>query len=385
MLTSLCIRGYKSLMQSADIPTGALNVLVGANASGKSTFLQSLLLLRQSVSKDGVLPALKLSGPLVEAGTAQDILNPESDYRIVFEVGVSGKKSVYEFVHDREQEAGAKSRYMHATSRFMAPPQISNRGPRFAYLNAERIGPRVTYPLPPEEFHPAGLVGMNGEYTAALLARCKGGITVRGWPAVQEAIFNAANGLDSRDLRAVLVESDGRVDLVANEVLEWIIPGARFDADEDDGTDQASLRFFRTWGSTKTSMRATHVGFGLAYTLPILAACLTSEEDALILVENPEAHLQPFSQSRVGVFLGCIAAAGRQLFVETHSDHVINGIRLAVKQRLVSADRVKINHFEKSTEKDRSVITQIDIRDSGRLSKWPPGFFDQIEKDLSRL
>jgi predicted ATPase len=112
---------------------------------------------------------------------------------------------------------------------------------------------------------------------------------------------------------------------------------------------------------------------------------LALEGDGLLLVENPEAHLHPFGQSRIGAFLASLAATGRQVFVETHSDHVINGIRLAIKYGVTPNESALFNYFHSLNGASRSAITQIAADDSGSLEDWPEGFFDQIERDLSRL
>jgi predicted ATPase len=386
MISSLLVNGYKSLLLESPLAAGNLNVLVGANASGKSSLLQMLLLLRQSADSNGKLSTLRLSGPLYEAGTALDVLNPAADHVITVELTANDLPTQLVFRHDRNTDSTGKKRTVTLDLPKGLPPNLVASGAGFAYLNAERIGPRVYYPLPPDGVHLAGLVGKQGEFTAAVLARSKDGDSIPGWNSDMAQIFAAGpEKLDAIKVRTELSESAGRLDLVANEILAWIIPGARFDVLENESADSAYLRFYRDLGATKTSIRATHIGFGLSYTLPIVAAALSLNADGLLLVENPEAHLHPFSQSRIGAFLACVAASGRQVFIETHSDHVINGVRLAVKENLISHNAVVINHFNRPKESSKSEVTQIHPKQNGRLDSWPMGFFDQIENDLSRL
>lgn len=386
MINSVRIDGYKCLKQDAPIETGQLNVLVGANASGKSTFLQALLLLRQSADKDGVVSALHLSGPLYEAGTAQDALHPAANHQIHIDILNDGDETKFVFVHNRDDETQSPKRLLAAVESRKAPPLLHDRGNGFAYLNAERVGPRVTYGLPPDDAHLGGIVGKHGEFTAAVLARSGNGIYVDEWgDQLIKLLSDGPNSLDGVELTQQIRDTEGRLDLLSNLMLSWIIPGAVFEASEVDSSDAALLRFIRDPNATKTSIRATHVGFGLAYTLPIIAACFALRADGLLIVENPEAHLHPFSQSRIGAFLAMMASTGRQIFVETHSDHVINGIRLAIRNNMLVADQAFINSFQRSQEVDRSEIIQIRPRQNGRLDKWPRGFLDQIESDLSNL
>lgn len=383
MIERILIDGYKCL-KDVDFKTNNLNVLVGPNASGKSSVLQSLLLLRQSADKNGRVDGLHLSGPLYEAGTAQDVLHPAAEHQIKFELQENGINTEFFFILNRDE---LQARFLKAETEKQLPRELYDRGNGFAYLNAERIGPRVSNPLPSDELHLGGLVGMQGEFTAAILDRASSnGAIIDGWDeAFKNSLANAPEKLDSRELLQDLTDTQGRLDLVCNKMLGWILPGSEFKATEHHQTDSATLRFIRDPLKTKTPVRATHIGFGLTYTLPIITAALALRRGGLLLVENPEAHLHPFSQSRIGVFLAMMAATGRQIFLETHSDHVINGIRLAVKHGFIPANQVYINFFKPPIDDDVATVIQIRTRENGRLDRWPEGFFDQIENDLSKL
>lgn len=383
MIERILIDGYKCL-KDVDIETRLLNVLVGPNASGKSSVLQAMLLLRQSADKDGLVNGLHLSGLLYEAGTANDILHPSAEHQIKLGLTQNGVQTDFLFVDDRESQS--PTRLLRADTTMQLPPELYDRADGFAYLNAERIGPRVSYSLPPDELHLGGLVGKQGEYTAAILDRASNNDTsIDDFDEMfANDLANAPEKLDGRDLRRDLIDTEGRLDLVCNLMLDWILPGSKFDAKEHDQIDSATLRYIRN-PKTKTSVRATHIGFGLTYTLPIITAALALRNNGLLLVENPEAHLHPFSQSRIGVFLAVMAATGRQIFLETHSDHVINGIRLAVRHGFIPPKQVHINFFKTPIDGDTATFIPIRTQANGRLDRWPEGFFDQIEDDLSKL
>lgn len=385
MIERILIDGYKCL-KDVSIETGLLNVLVGPNASGKSSVLQVMLLLRQSADKGGSVESLHLSGLLYEAGTALDILHPAAGHQIKLQLLQNGINTDFLFFHDdSDRESQTPTRLLRAEMKRNLPLELYDRDDGFAYLNAERIGPRVSYSLPPDELHLGGLVGKHGEYTAAILDRASNDTIIDGWDEMfANDLANALEKLDGCNLLRDLIDTEGRLDLVCNLMLAWILPGSTFVAKEHDQTDSATLRFIRN-PKTKTSVRATHIGFGLTYTLPIITAALALRRDGLLLVENPEAHLHPFSQSRIGVFLAMMAATGRQIFLETHSDHVINGIRLAVRYSFIPPEQVYINFFKPPIDGDSATVIPIRTQENGRLDRWPEGFFDQIEDDLSKL
>ena len=80
-----------------------------------------------------------------------------------------------------------------------------------------------------------------------------------------------------------------------------------------------------------------------------------------------------------------MAYAGVQIIIETHSDHIINGIRIAIKNKEISNNDVIFNSFSKGEELGENFVEEISIDENGKLNKWPEGFFDQYEKDMMEL
>jgi len=159
-------------------------------------------------------------------------------------------------------------------------------------------------------------------------------------------------------------------------------PGCVLDVRQVPGTGVVTLRI-RTSDDTDFH-RPVHTGFGLTQVLPMVVAALSAEYDALLLFENPEVHLHPAGQARMGVFLAEVAAAGVQVLVESHSDHVLNGIRRAVKAGILEPNDAAL-HFFSPRSADASQVQTPAMDADGRLDFWPDGFFDQFDKDLSAL
>ena len=119
--------------------------------------------------------------------------------------------------------------------------------------------------------------------------------------------------------------------------------------------------------------------------LPIVVAALSAAEDGLLLIENPEVYLHPAGQAHMGEFLADVAAAGVQVILETHSDHVLNGIRRAVKRSALSAADVALHFFRPRSDDDDDAtqVHRVMLDHDGNFDDWPDGFFDQFDKDMS--
>jgi len=129
-----------------------------------------------------------------------------------------------------------------------------------------------------------------------------------------------------------------------------------------------------------------NVGFGLTFVLPVLTSILRASEGDLIIIENPEAHLHPGGQAVLGQLCSIAADNGVQLFVETHSDHFLNGVRVAVKERMIDYQDVKLFYLERHPGNiHESLVVSPEIDESGRISCWPKGFFDEADIQLEKL
>jgi predicted ATPase len=136
--------------------------------------------------------------------------------------------------------------------------------------------------------------------------------------------------------------------------------------------------------------RAENVGFGITYTLPLIVAMLAAKPGALLLFENPEAHLHPQSQSKLAELMCRCAQNGVQILVETHSDHILNGILVACKRfeqdgQGIDRNLVRIHSFDRDDTTHSTRATEIQVLPGGRIDRQPDGFFDQIEKDMRTI
>lgn len=347
-----------------------LTLLSGQNGSGKSTTLQAIALLQQSMDANGFsnLHGLLLNGELVELGTGSDVLHDEhDDITISFTVNTeaSGNYYIYETRYSSTSDVlPMKTCYIKGDP----IPGLYKTG--FQYLRADRISPAVSYPKSHHTVSQRKFLGTRGEYTAHFLS-----------------LFRDEQVTESRRRHPTASTTHGLLSQV-NAWLQEVSPGARVSTEEVPRTDLMRLEY--TYGSTSgirgsNPYRATNVGFGLTYVLPIIVACLASPKGSLIMLENPEAHLHPQGQIAIGGLIARAAATGAQVLLETHSDHVLNGIRIAVKEGIIPNTHVGLNFFRRTDASSQPLHAQPEVSPTGRLSEWPDGFFDQWDKALDRI
>jgi predicted ATPase len=171
------------------------------------------------------------------------------------------------------------------------------------------------------------------------------------------------------------------------QVEAWlgeISPGTLISLSPSQNTDTISLQF--SFG-TSNKYRATNVGFGITYVLPILIAILSSNAGSLLLIENPEAHLHPKGQAEMGGLLARAASCGIQVIIETHSDHVLNGIRVAAHDGKIESQDIQLHFFQRKVHDGttQNEVSSLLIDRDGRIDHWPDGFFDEWDKSLEAL
>jgi hypothetical protein len=128
----------------------------------------------------------------------------------------------------------------------------------------------------------------------------------------------------------------------------------------------------------------TNVGVGVSQLLPVVVLCLAVPVGSTLLIEQPELHLHPSVQLRLAEFLAACALTGRQVVVETHSEHLVNGIRLLASRGWVQPERdVALSFIEKDEYGTR--VTEIPITQDGTITRWPRHFFDEAEQTLSSI
>lgn len=366
-----------------------LTLLTGFNSAGKSTALQSILFLAQGIRQGYDSEYLSPNGPLVQLGHPGEVLSSHAssqadERRIQISVSTAEENSSWSFVLVDSDTLSESRRDMFRVERAThyikgndKPLQakgcmrganadlseLINTLSNVVFLNSERGEVSDVYPSPDNANIIHADVGREGQYAP--------------WWYEPKKDEKIDSGRCHPDEHATIMHRQ------MDAYLNALFPSAQVTANKVENTSLIRLSF-RT-GTNSEWRRPANVGYGLTCAFPILVATLLAKPGQVLIIESPEAHLHPRAQSRMGEILARIASAGVQILVESHSDHVLNGIRLAVKKRIISHSDVAIHFFGGADSEGNHGVISPSIDSQGTIDEWPDGFFDQGESDLAVL
>lgn len=361
MIKNIYFENFKCFNKS-DIPVKNVTVLAGQNGCGKSTVIQSLLLLKQSFDKFQNLDKLIISGELINLGNSSDIINEyteESNIMIAITTCIEETLAI-----NIPYEA---SKNLIAVETSLAPEievkEMNIFKDSFEYIAADRIIPQNIY----SSINYSRNLGIHGEKVFSYLS-------IYGNEAVNEEIR-------IKDIPAGLIYQ-------TNYWISCLFHGFSFQIQDLLKADSISLRYQEKGeGTSSNEYRPINVGFGITYILPVIVALLKAKPGDMVIVENPECHLHPKAQRQIGELISMVANTGVQVIVETHSDHILNGIRIAVKEKKIPANDTQILFFDREyvSKRFNTNIYAPNILEDGRLDYWPEGFFDEWDNALTEL
>ena len=125
--------------------------------------------------------------------------------------------------------------------------------------------------------------------------------------------------------------------------------------------------------------------------MPVVVALLSAKPNDILLIENPESHLHPSGQAGISKLISLAAESGIQLIIETHSDHIINGVLVSTNlnykgvEKGIQSKNIKIYFIDRDEEEHIAKVFPVKVLEDGRINSAPPKFFDQFSKDMKTI
>ncbi|KAA6336990.1 hypothetical protein EZS27_014898 [termite gut metagenome] len=360
MITNLLLQNFKCFQQETSFELSKINLLTGVNGRGKSSLLQSLLLLSQSAWENANLKRLIINGEHIELGNYDDIKNSETPKveKMVFRFTIDSNNIVrLEYTENFKDNFSAKCHKIELPTG--TKKDFIRLLKKIHFVSADRLGPLkyVDKLSLPEFIH----VGTRGEYTVNILANS---IYLSN---VNEKMYRG------NDASSILQQTI--------KWLAYILDGAKIDI---KGLDKESSVLYMLLNNRNSSYsyKPINVGFGYSYVLPLIVTGLIAKSGDTVIIENPEAHLHPKAQSRITEFFAKVASCGVQVFIESHSEHILNGLRVcALNPEIeITTKDIAIHYFNGSFDPKK-----LDLDEKAKIKDWPIGFFDQQEEDLAEI
>jgi predicted ATPase len=377
MINNIQIQNFKCFQTVVNFEFSKLNLLTGINGRGKSSLLQAILLLSQSAWNNPSLKHLVINGELLQLGNFDDIKNSETlkgeniQFRLKMETPFISEILIqFEGNPDKPLIADlVRASIVSNGKKFEIEPRKKKTDDliqtftsiikRVHFVSADRLGPvkYVDKVNMPEFLN----VGSRGEHTINILAD----------------FLNVNSVLDElcigNDANHILQQTQ--------EWLSYILEGGKI---KIEGQDKSSsvLTMLLNNRNNSYNYKPANVGFGYSYVLPLIVSGLIAKPGEIIIIENPEAHLHPRAQSRLSEFFTKVASCGIQVFIESHSEHILNGLRIGALNPGININNndLTIHYFNESFISEKLIINE-----KGKIENWPYGFFDQQEIDLSTI
>ena len=348
MIENLYISNLKSIKELS-VDCSNINLFIGTNSSGKSTILQAILLLAQNINHldSG------LNGRLVRLGNFDEAKCKYSRDSVI-KIKVTAPSLMRSFIFKRFNDDEGRiiePEFEGKDYNFMS---LEDRN--FQYVSCNRIGPQNIYMKNMDVYE---TMGIDSEYAISYLS---------------------AHGSDPIDSKLCKSTDDFTLLGQVNWWLDYIVD-ATISLEEIPRADAITVSYSF---HELHNIRPTNIGSGISYLISILITCLSMPADGVVIIENPEIHLHPRAQSRICEFLYFVADADRQLFIESHSDHIFNGFRVGITTKAMCRDKINIQ-FAALNQENFSSIVKVEIDDWGNVVNQKEDLFDQFDIDLNKM
>ena len=403
-ITKIAVKGFKSIAEECEIDIYPLTILAGANSSGKSSIMQPLLMLKQTLEAPYDPGALLIDGPNVQFTEISQFLSTLSNkkgkdrfqvriethksnvfntVRTTFRKGKNGIEIV-EMTKENSGPDQTSSISIESVTLYpeMLPEEIKSLGNQdpafknfdivkrsrcFLYLGSQYSSSlyEVTYGFGAYIFNTIHLPGLRGNPERTYKFTSTGprypgtfenyaASVIHEWQETKdERLKTVINALQT--LRLTGIVGTKRVGDVGIEVQV-----GRSQYKNTDETDMVNI---------------ADVGFGVSQVLPVVVALTAAEQGRLVYLEQPELHLHPRAQVALAQVIADAAKRGVRVVAETHSSLLLLAVQTLVAEGKLSPELVKLHWFSRNKD-GVTEVNSVDLDEAGTYGDWPVDFDD---------
>lgn len=398
-ITKIVVKGFKSIVDECEIDIRPLTILAGANSSGKSSIMQPLLMLKQTLEVPFDPGPLMIDGPNVKFTVAEQFLSTSIEGKKTdrFYIGVKcTKPDLYLQVTTTFVKKSKKIELSEMTVDQSPPHEHFTLYPKMTTKEIKMIAPSPSLSEDADSVRRSAcflrLVSKGGYYVFNAVDYLADDIFntihlpgIRGNP-------NRFNKLSSQSpwypgtfdsyAASVIHEwqetSDERVKTITN-TLQFLELTDKISTEKigDIGIEVQVGRIPHARTDETNMVNIADVGIGVSQVLPVVVALVAAEPGQLVYIEQPELHLHPRAQVALAQVLADAAKRGVRVVAETHSSLLLLGIQTLVAEGKLSQDLVKLHWFSRN-EDGVTKVDSVDLDEAGTYGEWPVDF-DQVD------
>ena len=416
-ITKIAVSGFKSLAEDCAIDIRPLTILAGANSSGKSSIMQPLLMLKQTLEAPYDPGPLLIEGPNVQFTLANQFLSKlisnkrtdrfqiridhreiDSSYLSTTTTFKKGQRGIQLVEMIRESKSVdlllklPKHMTLYPEMPLKQIESLPSRSGIFERLDVVRCwrcflrfesqdghtSQNLTYNLESHIFNTVHLPGLRGNPERTYKPASTGprypgtfenyaASVIHKWQeTADERLETLADALHTVGLTGQV--GTKKIDDTRIELQVGRLPLPPASGGEGGGTDMVSI---------------ADVGFGVSQVLPVLVALIVAEPGRLVYLEQPELHLHPRAQVALAQVLADAAKRGVRVVAETHSSLLLLAVQTLVAEGKLSPELVRLHWFTRG-ENGATKIDTADLDEAGAYGDWPEDFDDVDLKAQSR-
>jgi predicted ATPase len=412
-IQSISVCGFKSIAEKQKIEIKPLTVLAGANSSGKSSMIQPLLLMKQTLEATYDPGVFLLDGPNIKFSKIDQMFSrlggKQCKNRMIIQLEIQKDRPI-EIVYKKEKTGlsieqmtyrDEKDNEEIIISENLTHEEIENRLGKikfnmFNYFQKKVEKNNFRFSVIPERCFLGIYLSDEKKNDSLMFRMSPAGITeqilrrfihlpgLRGNPernyvlaAIEEekGYFGVFQNYVASLLHNWQINNDERLDKVNSDLKKLhLVYGVRSERVDDTKIEVKVGRMVKCGNKKNDDMVSiADVGIGVSQVLPVVVALQAAEPGQLVFIEQPEIHLHPKAQVEMAEILVNAAKRGVRTIIETHSPTILLGIQILVAEGKCDPDLIKLHWFTRN----ENGITTIDSRDldnKGRYGDWPEDF-----------